>query len=383
MDSPKRSRMLSTTAPRLFFSRISDVVRLATAAPVVSVYSQCSFMDALFPNVLGTHDGTFHCDEALALALLRTLPGFRDFPILRSRDPAYLARCKVIVDVGAQFEPSTGRLDHHQSSFTETWSPSRRTTKLSSAGIVFKLYGKEIIANLLQVQSLPSHDGDGGAGGGEYSEEDVSMMVEKAYSGFIEHVDAIDNGVDVAEETRYAMSSVLSTRVSYLNAPWTVDYPDSDSRKTDENVRFIAAMQRVLESFLEFFANMVDSILPARQVVQRALAKADGSPILVLDTFCNWKSHLLELEQSSPKTLFVVYKDTAGGWRVQAVPVSDSSFDSRKALPKPWRGLRDDELSTLTGIPGCVFCHAAGFIGGNRTFEGVMEMAKQAVAFPA
>jgi uncharacterized UPF0160 family protein len=49
---------------------------------------------------------------------------------------------------------------------------------------------------------------------------------------------------------------------------------------------------------------------------------------------------------------------------VQAVPVSSDSFESRKALPEPWRGLRDDKLSEATGIPGCIFVHASGFIGG-------------------
>lgn len=31
-------------------------------------------------------------------------------------------------------------------------------------------------------------------------------------------------------------------------------------------------------------------------------------------------------------------------WRIQAVGVAPGSFDSRKALPVPWRGLRDAEL---------------------------------------
>lgn len=31
-------------------------------------------------------------------------------------------------------------------------------------------------------------------------------------------------------------------------------------------------------------------------------------------------------------------------WRIQAVGVAPGSFDSRKALPTPWRGLRDAEL---------------------------------------
>jgi uncharacterized UPF0160 family protein len=61
---------------------------------------------------------------------------------------------------------------------------------------------------------------------------------------------------------------------------------------------------------------------------------------------------------------------------VQAVAVSPESFESRKALPSAWRGLRDDELSKETGIPGCVFVHMSGFIGGNSTFEGALAMVR-------
>jgi len=77
---------------------------------------------------------------------------------------------------------------------------------------------------------------------------------------------------------------------------------------------------------------------------------------------------------------YVVYPDElSGNWRVQAVPVSPESFESRKALPEKWRGLRDEELSTLSGIPGCIFIHASGFIGGNKTKEGALAIARAAL----
>lgn len=34
-------------------------------------------------------------------------------------------------------------------------------------------------------------------------------------------------------------------------------------------------------------------------------------------------------------------------------------------------------LRALSGIPGCVFVHSAGFIGGNKTLEGAKEMASR------
>lgn len=82
------------------------------------------------------------------------------------------------------------------------------------------------------------------------------------------------------------------------------------------------------------------------------------------------QEHLFELEESlsipeAEKPLYVLYPDEFGGnWRIQAVPVSPQSFESRKALPEQWRGVRDEELSKLSGVDGCIFVHASGFIGG-------------------
>lgn len=52
-------------------------------------------------------------------------------------------------------------------------------TKLSSAGLVYKYYGKEIIAKLL---NLPE------------SHRDVKTVYLAVYKRFMEAVDAIDNG---------------------------------------------------------------------------------------------------------------------------------------------------------------------------------------------
>jgi hypothetical protein len=35
--------------------------------------------------VIGTHDGNFHCDESLAISLLKLLPAYQDALVIRSR----------------------------------------------------------------------------------------------------------------------------------------------------------------------------------------------------------------------------------------------------------------------------------------------------------
>ena len=41
--------------------------------------------------------------------------------------------------------------------------------------------------------------------------------------------------------------------------------------------------------------------------------------------------------------------------------------------------MRDDALSALTGIRGGVIVHANGFIGGNKTREVALAMARAAL----
>lgn len=109
----------------------------------------------------------------------------------------------------------------------------------------------------------------------------------------------------------------------------------------------------------------------------------DKGRILVFEQSIPWRDHLFTIEEEKGikgEAIYVLYGEGPGkNWRVQAVPVSKDSFESRKALPAAWRGIRDDALSEVTGVPGGVFVHASGFIGGNKSFEGALELAKKAL----
>ena len=66
---------------------------------------------------IGTHDGKFHCDEALACAMLKMLPEWADASVVRTRDAETLAGCDIVVDVGGVYDPETLRFDHHMKTF--------------------------------------------------------------------------------------------------------------------------------------------------------------------------------------------------------------------------------------------------------------------------
>ncbi|OBZ78890.1 hypothetical protein A0H81_01168 [Grifola frondosa] len=323
-------------------------------------------------KVIGTHNGTFHCDEALAVFLLKKTNAYATADLKRTRDPAILDTCSIVVDVGGVYDESKQRFDHHQRGFTEVFGYGFKT-KLSSAGLVYKHFGKDIIAGRLQLL---------------LDDAKVDTLWLKMYKEFVEAIDGIDNGISQYPtdiEPVYRGRTDVSSRVGHLNPAWNEPF---DAKTLDS--KFLQASSLVGEEFMNRLDYYANSWLPARDLVSTALTKrteVDPSGRIVLfEQFAPWKEHLFELEPllsitESSQPLYILYPDeAANNWRIQAVPASPSSFESRKALPEAWRGVRDDELSKLSGVEGCIFVHASGFIGGNKTREGALKMARLALA---
>jgi uncharacterized UPF0160 family protein len=65
--------------------------------------------------------------------------GLTTYPagLKRSRDPAVLDTCDIVVDVGGVYDEAIQRFDHHQRGFEEVFG-NGYVTKLSSAGLVYK-----------------------------------------------------------------------------------------------------------------------------------------------------------------------------------------------------------------------------------------------------
>ncbi|KAI0855244.1 putative UPF0160 protein C27H6.8 [Xylaria cubensis] len=337
---------------------------------------------------IGTHNGHFHADEALAVHMLRQLPTYASASLVRTRDPALLATCHTVVDVGGEYDAAQNRYDHHQRTFTTTFPG--RPTKLSSAGLVFLHFGKALVAQRLNQ--------------GEDS-EDVGVVWRKLYESFIEALDAHDNGISAYDPDSLAAAGVekrfsdggfnLGAVVGRLNQNWNEPRPsDPVEAQAAEDACFEKASRRIGEEFDLDLAYYTSAWLPARAIVQAAYAKRheydpQGRVMVLEGQAVPWKDHLYTLEEEQKtedqnKVLYVLYAEKPtpdAKWRIQAVPVTKDSFQSRKALPEPWRGARDEALDGITGVPGGVFVHASGFIGGNKTFEGAKAMADKACSF--
>jgi uncharacterized UPF0160 family protein len=296
-DHPVKKAKIETMVGATRMSVVFDAIKQTRVfSGPITVTSQ---------KLLGTHDGTFHCDEALALSFLKILPEYRNSEILRTRNPELLAQCHMVVDVGAVFDAEKYRFDHHQREFTGVLDGYN--TKLSSAGLVYQHFGREILREILITDGKPP------------SEEFVEICFHKLYKGFVEHIDAIDNGIAVGDATpRYHVSTTLSSRVGQLNPEW-----NEEQTKEIMNARFIDAMTLTCSEFVSSAESLAKSWWPARSIVQSALDDRHNvhpsGKIMMFSQACPWKDHLFEIEENleGEKVLYALYADLGGSWRIQ------------------------------------------------------------------
>lgn len=324
------------------------------------------------PLKICTHSGTFHADESLAVYMLKLLEQYSNASVIRSRKPEDWERADIVVDVSGKYDGKKF-FDHHQREFTGTFDDKHKT-KLSSAGLVFKHFGKRIIHEVLGYDL-------------QKDIKSVDFIYNKVYDDFLEAVDANDNGIN-----KYANQLDLKPRfhdrnfslggtVANLNPSWEVNATPEIYFE-----QFNKASKLMGEAFIQVLNYVGKSFLPAQKLVQAAFDNrfnVDKSGKLVLfNKYVPWKEHLYQIEKEANtegQVLYILFPDNGGSWRITAVPVQAGSFESRKKLPADWRGLRDDALSEKTGVPGCVFIHAAGFTGGAKTKEGILKLARMSI----
>lgn len=195
----------------------------------------------------------------------------------------------------------------------------------------------------------------------------------------------MDNGVNPYSGTpNYTTSTSLGARVARLNPSW-----NEDDSAAVRNANFKLAMALTLREMTDYVQGLAQWWWPGRSIVETSLDAAEsvhaGGEIVALDGgYAPWKDHLADLEREKGihgRTKFVLYSEGPGGnWRIQTVPLADAGFENRLPIEPAWWGVRDDALSDLSGVQGCVFVHANGFIGGAKTREGVLALAQKTLS---
>jgi uncharacterized UPF0160 family protein len=276
-----------------------------------------------------THNGNFHADDVFSIAALKSI--FPSITLVRTRDLAVISDADIVIDVGGEYDPESGRFDHHQRGGA---GERENGIPYSSFGLMWNKYGVDICQG----------------------NQDVANAVD---AGLVSTIDAIDCG---HVEGVYDGIS-LSQTISMFNPTWQEDKHFDVC--FDEAVEFAS---RVLSRFIAAASGGIN----AKTIVAKAIENAQDPRVIVLDKYTPWKKTVHAL---TDKALYVIYPSQSGEWRIQTVPVEPGSFEDKKPLPKEWAGLSDKALQQVTGINDAMFCHNGLFIAGAKSFESTMHMA--------
>ena len=104
--------------------------------------------------------------------MLKSLPTFSDLKLIRTRDQNIIDEATIVVDVGSIYDPQKLRFDHHQREFLEFFDENHKI-KLSSAGLIYKHFGRELISNRFSLK---------------LDDQCVEILYQKMYDDFIQAV---------------------------------------------------------------------------------------------------------------------------------------------------------------------------------------------------
>jgi uncharacterized UPF0160 family protein len=305
-----------------------------------------------------THGGKFHADDAWAVAVLMLL--YPEAELVRTRDPAIIAKADVAIDVGGVWDPAQGRFDHHQKGFDGARASG---VPYASAGLVWREHGARCVALLAEKHA-----------GYKLTDEAAQQMAYAIDADVVQYLDLSDVGAARNAPGSYGLSAI----VSGFNPNW-MDEQRLGYGPAAEAYRD-AQFRRVLALLTDLMINAVKYRVGAQLAVEqvRHADVLEGGRVLFLkNAALPWTA---VVRKEMPKVLFVIsYSLAEQRHMIHTVPVSAESFDARADLPAAWAGLRDADLAAVTGVPDAGFCHNGRFIAAAKSFEGILEMARQAL----
>ena len=317
---------------------------------------------------IATHSGTFHADDVFGVGVLMGV--FPSHTLLRTRNQALVATADFVVDVGGTWDAATGRFDHHQRGFTGA-RPARQVdgntvpgVGYASAGLVWSAFGAAYVsawaATHAQSLDVPA----------------VAEIVQSLDHSLVQYLDIVDTGQGDVAPGIFGLSALIAQ----LNTHWLEEQGlDHTAKAQLLETRFREAIA-ITRKFLDHAIGKKVAQIRAMDTVRQAPRLLGGKLLHLTEGGMPWTRVVVD---EMPEVMFVIYPDSDGNqYQIKTVPLEPGSFDTRMDLPASWAGLRDQELAAVTGVDDSVFCHLNLFIGGARSFEGILKLAELALAEP-
>ena len=268
---------------------------------------------------VATHNGSFHLDELLALSTIKLVFSDKVIQVIRTRDESILKQADWVVDVGGIYDHETRRYDHHQ-----LGSPIRdNEVPFAAFGLVWKHWGHHLCNNNAEMVELIDQEFVQMVDGPDNGFETFKSLVDGGRVPALSMLPHLWTGAAIEDETSDEVFNDLFEIVSVILAKLISTY----KRKFEANDNFKAAFARSNDKRIIF-------------------TKKGDWP---LDT------------SKYPDVLFIGYEDVDNQtWKAKCI--TNGPFECRCGFPIAWRGLRGEELESVSGIKGAEFVHSAGFL---------------------
>ncbi len=288
-------------------------------------------------KTIATHNGQFHLDELVAIAIMKLIDD--NIMVVRTRKPETYNACDMRVDVGEEYNLELNTYDHHQ---REEIPPRENGVPYASAGLVWKHFGRSLC-----------------------SSDDVHARIDKE---LIQPVDIIDSGKDISDGKAFMRSFSMHREIGNLNRIVGLGKESEVSAFNRSIVQVIGMLENEL-----LVANEQANV---DEHIREILSRYKGKPYVVLDEGMLWWQNVIVSE--TDKT-YVIFLGSDGRYKVQGVPPAIGEFSCRKPFPKEWRG-HTNELSKISNVEGALFCHKNGFLSSTNSLDSAIKMAEKAYA---
>lgn len=291
----------------------------------------------------GTHNGIFHCDEVLGIAILEIAHMNIDVYVMRTRNLDELNKLDIVIDIGG------GTLDHHMVGFN-VCRPTGE--KYASAGLVWREFAEEAIKNVMTEEGIFIND------------DEIKVIKDQIDREVIIPVDTEDNG----ENTRCHIFSFISKFLpSWLETP---NYDEAFGR----------VEQIVFGILKEIIKDKGVQVATKKELKKRYECIDDGVLEIPAQTM-PWVEDVVSYNEVNDYIVkFVIFPYPAGGWAAQSVPPSlEEKFEQLVSFPKEWAGRNEKELPEISGIQDATFCHNGCFFARAQTKESILKMCKIAM----
>lgn len=309
-----------------------------------------------------THDGNFHADEVMAIAIIKAAYPDNNVKVIRTRDPKVIETAELVVDVGGVYDTKNGRFDHHQKGGVQI-----NGKNMASAGLVWNEFGHMVVKNWINktIEDWSEYSVEAVDALRTIKAMDITRIVDKIYKSLISDIDAVDTGDRIPNKGEFSVSHLVN-RFATPVLPKGIDF-DYDQW---QNQNFDDAVQACLSLLGRELRHACYTYLTDKEV--RSYANEVRNGIVIMDRFVPWQNVINE--NDSARILRLVFPDNNGSWRLMKTPWSSD-------LPKEWWGLQDKELAEITELEDSIFCHNNGFIAGFKTREAAIIAADMSLTF--